>query len=103
MLGKLLLEQFQGWCRPGEDEFRPPVTCVILTGTCVLLSTDGMRRSMVSNSRKPHEISSGGEERAMSVILVFTVKWHRWYCVLRYGHGFGLFNSVRYGLWLARG
>jgi len=57
---------------------------------------------MVSNSRKPHEISSG-EERAMSVILIFTVKWHRWYRVLRHGHGFGLFNSVRYGLWLARG
>jgi hypothetical protein len=39
----------------------------------------------------------------MSVILIFTVKWHRWYRVLRHGHGFGLFNSVRYGLWLARG
>jgi hypothetical protein len=86
----------------GENEFPPPVTCVMSAGTCDPLSTNGKRRSMVSNSRKPHEISSG-EERAMSVILIFTVKWHRWYRVLRHGHGFGLFNSVRYGLWLARG
>ena len=39
----------------------------------------------------------------MSMILIFTGKWNRWYCVLRYGKGFGLFDSVRYGLWLARG
>ena len=39
----------------------------------------------------------------MSMILIFTGKWNRWYRVLRYGKGFGLFDSVRYGLWLARG
>lgn len=39
----------------------------------------------------------------MSKILILTGKWNRWYRVLRHGHGFGLFNSVRYGLWLARG
>ena len=27
----------------------------------------------------------------------------KWYRVLRYGKGFGLFDSVRFGLWLARG
>ena len=86
----------------GENEFPPPVTCVMPAGTCDPLSTDGKRRSMVSNSRKPRGISSG-EERAMSMILIFTGKWNRWYRVLRHGHGFGLFNSVRYGLWLARG
>ena len=86
----------------GEDEFNPPVTCVILAGTCDPLSTDGKRRSMVSNSRKPRGISSG-DERAMSMILIFTGKRNKWYRVLRHGHGFGLFDSVRYGLWLARG
>ena len=86
----------------GEDEFPPPVTCVMPAETCDPLSTDGKRRSMVSNSRKPRGISSG-EERAMSMILIFTGKWNRWYRVLRHGHGFGLFDSVRYGLWLARG
>jgi hypothetical protein len=39
----------------------------------------------------------------MSLILIFTRKWNRWYRVLRYANGFGLFDSVRYGLWLARG
>jgi hypothetical protein len=39
----------------------------------------------------------------MSLILIFTRKWNWWYRVLRYGNGFGLFDSVRDGLWLARG
>jgi hypothetical protein len=39
----------------------------------------------------------------MSLILTFTRKWNNWYGILRYGKGFGLFDSVRYGLWLARG
>jgi len=39
---------------------------------------------------------------AMRTILIFTGKWNRWYRVLRYGKGFRLFESVRYGLWLAR-
>jgi hypothetical protein len=39
----------------------------------------------------------------MSFILVFTRKWNMWYRILRYGKGFGLFDSMRYGLWLARG
>lgn len=39
----------------------------------------------------------------MSLILIFTSKWNKAYRVLRYGHGFGLFDSVRHGLWLARG
>ena len=86
----------------GDDEFPPPVTCVMPAGTCDPLSTHGKRRSMVSNSRKPRGISSG-TERAMSMILIFTGKWNRCYRVLRHGHGFGLFDSVRYGLWLARG
>ena len=32
MLGKLLLEQFQGWAGR-EDEFSTPMTCVIMAGT----------------------------------------------------------------------
>jgi hypothetical protein len=39
----------------------------------------------------------------MFSILSFADKWKQWYRVLRYGKGFGLFDSVRYGLWLARG
>ncbi len=39
----------------------------------------------------------------MSMIMIFTGKWNGWYRVLRYNKGFGAFDSVRYGLWLARG
>jgi hypothetical protein len=39
----------------------------------------------------------------MSLILIFIRKSNRWYRVLRYRKGFGLFDSVRFGLWLARG
>jgi hypothetical protein len=38
----------------------------------------------------------------MSLILNFSAKWTRWYRVLRYSHGFGLCDSLSYGLWLAR-
>jgi hypothetical protein len=50
---------------------------------------------------RPNETQMTGG--AMSRIFVFTGKWNRWYRVLRYNKGFGLFDSVRYGLWLARG
>ena len=39
----------------------------------------------------------------MSLILIFALKWKSAFRILRYGHGFGLFDSVRHGLWLARG
>jgi len=40
----------------------------------------------------------------MSLILNSTRKWNMCYRVLRwYGKRFGLFDSVRHGLWLARG
>ena len=35
--------------------------------------------------------------------LSFIGKWKQWYRVLRYHKGFGCFDSLRYGLWLARG
>ena len=38
---------------------------------------------------------------AMSPILMFIRKWNKWYRVLRYRKGFGLLDSMRYGLWLA--
>jgi hypothetical protein len=38
---------------------------------------------------------------AMSPVLIFLRKWNKWYRVLRYRKGFGLLDSVRYGLWLA--
>jgi hypothetical protein len=31
------------------------------------------------------------------------IAWRKWYCVLRYRKGFGLLESIRFGLWLARG
>ena len=34
---------------------------------------------------------------------VFTAKWKKWYRVLRFHKEFGLFDSVRFALWLARG
>ena len=40
---------------------------------------------------------------AMSGILIFVGKWNKWYRALRHGHDFGLVDSVRLGLWLARG
>ncbi len=39
---------------------------------------------------------------AMSSILIFTASWKKWFRVLRHRKGFGLFDSVRFGLWLAR-
>jgi len=40
---------------------------------------------------------------AVSSILRFTAEWRRWSCVLRCRNGFGPFESLRFGLWLARG
>jgi hypothetical protein len=39
----------------------------------------------------------------MSSVLKFTAKWNKWYRVLYYCKGFGPFDSLRFGLWLARG
>jgi hypothetical protein len=37
----------------------------------------------------------------MSPVLIFIRKWSKWYRVLRCRKGFGLLDSMRYGLWLA--
>jgi len=37
----------------------------------------------------------------MSLVFTFLRRWNKWYRVLRYRQGFGLLDSVRYGLWLA--
>ena len=34
--------------------------------------------------------------------LSFIGKWKQWYRVLRYRKGFGSYDSIRFGLWLAR-
>jgi hypothetical protein len=39
----------------------------------------------------------------MSLILLFGRKWVDRYRVLRYGKAFSFAESIRYGLWLARG
>jgi hypothetical protein len=39
----------------------------------------------------------------MSTALVFMTNWREWQRVLRSRKGFGLIDSVRFGLWLARG
>lgn len=38
----------------------------------------------------------------MSSILMFMANWSTWYRVLRGRKGFGPFDSLRFGLWLAR-
>ena len=37
----------------------------------------------------------------MSSVLIFAANWNKWYRVLRYRKRFGLFDSARFGLWLA--
>ena len=39
----------------------------------------------------------------MFVILMIARKWVGWYRSLRYRKAFSLANSIRFGLWLARG
>jgi hypothetical protein len=39
----------------------------------------------------------------MSMIVVFTCKWNARYRVLRHRNRFSFVESVRYGLWMARG
>lgn len=39
----------------------------------------------------------------MSAILISVRKWNASYRVLRYRNGFSFVDSVRFGLWLARG
>jgi hypothetical protein len=39
----------------------------------------------------------------MTSVLIFVRKWNVWYRILRHRRGLGRFDSVRYGLWLARG
>jgi len=38
----------------------------------------------------------------MSTVLFFMSNWRRWQRVLRCRKGFGLIDSVHFGLWLAR-
>jgi hypothetical protein len=40
---------------------------------------------------------------AVSSILIFIAGWRKWFCVLHHGKRCGLFDSARFGLWLARG
>jgi len=39
----------------------------------------------------------------MSTALIFMTNWRKWQRVLRSRKGFGLIDSVRFGLWMARG
>jgi hypothetical protein len=39
----------------------------------------------------------------MPTALIFMTNWRRWQHLLRCRKGFGLIDSVRFGLWLARG
>lgn len=38
----------------------------------------------------------------MSLVLMVTANWNKWYRAVRYHKGFGLLDSMRFGLWLAR-
>jgi len=63
----------------------------------VLYSTNGTART--DDGRLDISVSPA----AVSSILIFTASWKKWFCILRRYKGFGLFDSVRFGLWLARG
>jgi len=63
----------------------------------VLYSTNGT--ASTDNGRLDIRVSPA----AVSSILIFTASWKKWFCVLGRYEGFGLFDSVRFGLWLARG
>jgi len=39
----------------------------------------------------------------MTFILTFASRWLAWYRILRDRKGFGMFDSARFGLWLAQG
>jgi hypothetical protein len=39
----------------------------------------------------------------MSTILIFMANWRKWQRLLRSRKRFGLIDSARFGLWLARG
>lgn len=39
----------------------------------------------------------------MSAVLIFIANWNKWYRVLHYYRKFGVLDSMRFGLWLARG
>jgi hypothetical protein len=39
----------------------------------------------------------------MSTALIFLATWRKWQRELQCRKGFGLFDSFRFGLWLARG
>jgi hypothetical protein len=51
---------------------------------------------------RPGNHESLKERCVLSSVLNFT-NWNKWYRVLRYREGFGPFDSLRFGLWLARG
>jgi hypothetical protein len=53
--------------------------------------------------RSGHDHHANDAGGVMSVILIFLRKWKGWYRVLRYGTGCSFVDSVRLGLWLARG
>jgi hypothetical protein len=38
----------------------------------------------------------------MSAVITFTSKWYDSFRVLHHHNGFGILDSVRYSLWLAR-
>jgi len=62
-----------------------------------------VRLAFVLLFSKSAESNAAERRGAMSLVLTFTGKWNKWCRVLRYRKGFGRIDSVRCGLWLARG
>jgi len=63
--------------------------------------TTGGRKSGAARTDDCH-LDTKLSSAALSSTLIFTAKWKRWCRVLRHLKGFGLFDSLRFGLWLAR-
>ena len=70
-----------------------------------LCTPDNWRRASCRRrcSRRPFVVISVKGWRVVSSILNFAANWNKWRRVLRYGKGFRLVDSVRFGLWLAGG
>jgi hypothetical protein len=91
-----------GQHEPPPDTTRGVVSSTMPTTYIRRDLADALRIGMLQGAQMstiPARTSGG----VMSLNLFFARKWNAWYRVLRYRNGFTFVDSVRCGLWLARG
>ena len=71
-------------------------------GRSIALVQGSCRFAATSAANEQRVTQAGERSNAMSAVLNFTATWKKWCSVLRYRKGFGLLDSLRFGLWLAR-